>query len=288
MVDLSRFDSQLQRQFWPTKPLQQRTIRLDEDAPPFAAAKIVAMIAYPLERDWNMEGNAGRFGQALIASLYRISRYAGVIERWPNWVSELKIQTIKSRILKGERNFIRNMKVLSLLDVALARQVEAEAFSSGYKSAHRVKYSADLSEEIHEISFVEMQNGDFGLFSVFLENPKNSLRATILDHREAFGLGTGDAELAYKRIHGRIVKPFLAVLPFGWALNKVIAEKRKIAHQRDVSVSEVLVSQCEWVDTFGSELIEAELFSLVALRQLKMPMCSCRFAQPNWKPSSEF
>jgi hypothetical protein len=288
MVDLSRFDSLLKRQSWPTEPVLQRTIRLDNDAPPFAAAKIVSLIAYPLEKDWEMEGSAGKFGQALIASLFRISRYIGLIERWPDWVGELKIQTVKSRILKGERNLFRNMKVLSLLDVKLGRWAEADALASGQKSAHRITYSDDLSEMRHEISLAETENGGLGLLPIYEENPKDSLRAVILDHRRAFGLGNGDMELEYKRIHGRIVKPFFAVLPFAQAINKVISEKRKVAEKCDVSVSEVLVSQCEWVDNFGDELIKEELFSLIALRQLNIPMCSCRFVQPNWMPSSEF
>ena len=117
---MNEFDSALRRDHWPTTPVEERVFPV-EDEGLFAAAKMLALLAYPARLEQKFNGPAHKFAVALIATAFRLAKARKRVHRLPDYVARLKPQTMRNTIKKGERRLDYRFAAIQVIFEAALR-----------------------------------------------------------------------------------------------------------------------------------------------------------------------
>jgi hypothetical protein len=269
------FDRVLKEQGWPTRPANPRSFSVD-DNPLCAAAQALALLAYPTQREQQPEGPAHKFCAALLADMFRLSRSIGKVQRMPTWVSDLRTETMRGRIGRGERRLSYRLAVMQVVFEAANRAEERRARLAGEKRTFALRFSPDFRQLVLDIPVRMTPDGSkYEMIGSVPETRQSSLRAAIIDHREAFGKGAGDPQVEYANIHHTYFRPTLPMFGLLLVVWEALMAKAREASERKLTPTEILMRQPEWAAELPRKVRERQGMALRLLHDIGVSSCSC-------------
>jgi hypothetical protein len=277
---------------WPTNEVKRISLPLPNNLVA-RAAKIMAVAAYPKDRELNQEGPAHEFSQAMLAWMFRGAKALGKINQLPPWVAAIKTQQMNGRFNRGCRRLHYRLISFLTFQEAIASVGENQNVRGGMIPGFTIRSSEDFSQwaitfQPHTEAMIpdlwqaaksgQKARGtrrDRGGFPTSMPGTlRSSFRAAILRHRKAFGVGSGDPDLDYKNIYNRHLRLLFPVLPIMSVLH---SEFLRVKRDRpNVNLAEALLMAPEWAESAPSRIRERAPVSILQMRLLKIPVCDCR------------
>jgi hypothetical protein len=153
-----------------------------------------------------------------------------------------------------------------------------QAAQAGVGQALFISLSPDFSRMKIDMRVREVDNGlSFG--GVVPEVSSASLRAAIISHREAFGKGRGDPQEEYVNIYNRQIRPVLPLFSLLLAVWQAYMSKAIEAHERKLGPLDILTLQPEWAERLDTSVQAHQGRAIWMLRNIRIPICSCRMLE---------
>src|SRR5262249_38925370 len=157
---------------------------------------------------------------------------------------------------------------------------ENERAKSGTKQTFSMTFSPDFSRMELTIPIGETSDGKhYPLVGAVPVEQRSSLRAAILRHRRAFGVGSGDENADYMNIRTRVLAPLFPLLSLAMVVQESFVAKAREAEERKLTRDEILLFQPEWAHNLSEKVYERQGQAIWFLRKLGRPICSCRMLQ---------
>jgi len=205
-------------------------MRIDDHAV-LAAARVLAICAYPSVRNLKTNGMAHRYAEALVAYMFRGAKASKRIDRYPEAGRLLKSAAMWSRLQTGHRRLVTNLRACLTIESAANFRRERDDFLAGKISGISIIQSRDFLN-------LEIRIGA-------LENHR--VRSSIKGSLEYHGfIGAGDRDEAYKNIHRDVIRPTERVMHIAIA---VINAARKIdndAKKLRIPFELILMRRPDW------------------------------------------
>ena len=276
---LSKTEELLRRAHWPNKAVSPRTFEISEN-PLIAASQALALVAYPLEKDRKEGGPAHKLSMAFLSDMARYSKKLGDMTQLPSWAATVKVSAMRSRILAGRKRLSRAYSVLQIIYEALDREEEKKAAAAGERRTFSLRSSPDFGRMTISIPFENTSTpGTIRLTGAVPEAPNTFLKTSIISHREAFRMGSGDEEQDYVNIQNRYVAPLRPLFPILMTIWDALMSKAQQAHERKLLADEILLLQPEWATGLPGKIYHRQGQAIWMLRKLGVPLCACRMLE---------
>jgi len=255
------------------------------------AAKLIAVAAYPKDRELADGGAAHHFFNAMMAQMFRAAKASQRIDQLPSWVSDIKIQQMRNRIRAGShRLHFRLVSYLTILDaetisvehdhladniipgftvrqsedfrsVSISLRIPLEAVPNEWKGEPRLRPDRRRAEEFPP--------ADPGCLSP-------SLKAAILRHRKPFHASSGDPDTVYTNIYNRHVRPTFPVVHIMSVLHDAMRAATKPGEREVIDIIPRLLFDPRWAESAPKKIADRSAMAVRGLRGLGIPFCECR------------
>jgi hypothetical protein len=255
------------------------------------AAKLIAVAAYPKDRELDVGGAAHHFFNAMMAQMFRAAKASQRIDQLPTWVSDIKTQQMRNRIRSGSyRLHFRLMSYLTILD-AETISVEHDHLADNIIPGFTVRQSEDFRsvnislripletisnewKDEQRRSPERRQTEEFPSAEPGFLSP--SLKAAILRHRKPFHASSGDADTVYTNIYNRHVRPTFPVVHIMSVLHDAMRAATKPGEREVRDIIPRLLLNPHWAESAPDKIADRSAMAVRGLRGLGIPFCECR------------
>ena len=271
-------DELLERQNWPTGPVEERCFPIQRN-PLIDAAQALALLAYPEPDERHEGGPAHKFSMALLADCFRISKTEGYIEKLPRLAREMKPESMRNKIRQGRRRLAYRYAAIQAIFAAGDRVENKRAHKAAEVHTFTTALSPDFSQLTVSMPYKSEQTPAGKKYRLTGSIPgatQGSLRSAIIYHRPAFGKGAGIENIEYIQILNRYVKPLFPILNLALVVWEASVSKAEEATRRRLHITDVMMFQPGWAEGIDKKVRDSESSAIYMLRHLGIASCSCR------------
>lgn len=275
-------DKALQRLGWNTSPQNEIAIPSSHNAV-INAAKAIAICAYPQTTQLRPGGKAHKYANALLAYMYRVSRWVGKLDELPPLARSIKTELMWDRLRTGHENLMRSFVIRDLISSALNIKARNDAVDRGEKITFSLQYSPDLQTVKIEIP---VQRTEAGLYLPGKTPSKNraSLREAVKNHKIALLPFTGvspriegtDDEYFYQNTLNRFIRPTLQTSHILQVVWEAATKFREEFAERKLPMDQILMRKAIWATDIHARSIKNAGTAIFNMHELGISACSCK------------
>ncbi len=202
----------------------------------------------------------------------------GKLDRLPPWAGALKLETMRGRIPRGRGRLFYALAALQTINDAVDRVEERRANLAGERRTFSLRYSPVFAKVVISIP-IQKSPGGCELIGSVPESRHSSPRASIIEHRQAFGKGGGDEQEEYVNIFNRHIRPMVPMLGLALVVWDAWMAKAREATERELGPADILMFQPEWAEKLPEKVRERQGTAIYLLHEIGQSACCCRMLE---------